>query len=132
MSEKYLCTDAYPMIFVTNFAKAVDYYRDKLGFKVDYVYGDPPFYGMMTRDGASLHFRHVDKHPVNQSGDDLLATAIVVNDVKELFLEFKEKGVEFHQTLKTQPWGATDFIVKDPEGNLLSFASKVEKKAGNT
>ena len=41
-----------------------------------------------------------------------------------LFLEFTQKGVEFHQPLKTQPWGMTDFIVKDPDGNLLCFASR--------
>src|SRR5271170_6129047 len=82
-SEKYLC-DAYPMIFVTDFAKAVAYYQDKLGFKVDYLYGNPPFYGMMTRDGASLHFRHVDKNPVDHSEGDLLATAIPVKGVKAL------------------------------------------------
>ncbi len=28
----------------------------------------------------------------------------------------------FAQTLKEQPWGATDFLVRDPDGNLLCFA----------
>jgi hypothetical protein len=31
--------------------------------------------------------------------------------------------VEFHQTLKQRPWGARNFIVRDPDGNLLLFAS---------
>jgi catechol 2,3-dioxygenase-like lactoylglutathione lyase family enzyme len=129
VSEKYLCA-AYPMIFVADVTKAADYYRNKLGFKVAYLYGDPPFYGMMTRDGAGLHFRHVCKNPVDRTEDDLLATAIPVKGVKALFLEFKKKGVEFHQTLKAQPWGSTDFIVKDIDGNLLCFASALEKRSG--
>ena len=32
--------------------------------------------------------------------------SITVYDVKPLFLEFQAAGVEFHQALKTEPWGA--------------------------
>jgi uncharacterized glyoxalase superfamily protein PhnB len=122
-TEKPRLHVAYPMIFVVDVTKATEYYKSKLGFKVDFLYGEPPFYGMMTRDGASLHFRHIDKYPLIRSEEDLLATAISVSEVKSLFLEFKDSGAEFHQTLKRQPWGASDFIVKDPDGNLLNFAS---------
>ena len=121
--EKLRLHVAYPMIFVTDITKATDYYKSKLGFKVDFLYGEPPFYGMMTRDGAGLHFRHVDKHPLIHSEEDLLAAAIPVSEIKSIFLEFKDNGAEFHQTLKRQPWGASDFIIKDPDGNLLNFAS---------
>ena len=31
-------------------------------------------------------------------------------------------GVAFHQPLKTEPWGARTFVVRDPDGNLLLFA----------
>jgi uncharacterized glyoxalase superfamily protein PhnB len=48
--------------------------------------------------------------------------------VKELFLEFKQNGVEIAQTLKEQPWGATDFLVRDLDGNLICFASPTEKQ----
>jgi hypothetical protein len=34
--------------------------------------------------------------------------------------------VPFHQTLKQEPWGATTFIVIDPDGNLILFAGPVE------
>ena len=122
-TEKAKLHIAYPMVFVTDVTKAVAYYQIKLGFKVDFLYGKPPFYGMITRDGASLHLRHVDQHPFDPTEEDLLTAAIPVDGVKSLFLEFKANNVEFHQTLKRQPWGATDFIVKDPDGNLLSFAS---------
>ena len=35
-------------------------------------------------------------------------------------------GVAFHQTLKRMPWGAENFIVKDPDGNLLLFAGPAD------
>jgi uncharacterized glyoxalase superfamily protein PhnB len=55
----------------------------------------------------------------------LLSVSITVataDEIKLLFLEFQSAGVTFQQTLKKQPWGAKNFIVKDADGNLLLFA----------
>ena len=57
--------------------------------------------------------------------EDLLAATIIVRNAKALFLSFKESGVPFRQTYREQPWGAHDFIVEDPDGNLVHFASRV-------
>jgi uncharacterized glyoxalase superfamily protein PhnB len=48
---------------------------------------------------------------------------IVIDHAKPLFLEYQDAGVTFHQTLRTEPWGARTFIVKDPDGNLIAFAA---------
>ncbi len=54
----------------------------------------------------------------------LSASLTVANapEIKALFLEFQAAGVTFFQTLKREPWGASDFIARDPDGNLLLFA----------
>jgi uncharacterized glyoxalase superfamily protein PhnB len=49
-------------------------------------------------------------------------TVATAHEIKLLFLEFQSAGVTFHQKLKKQPWGAKNFAVKDPDGNLLLFA----------
>ncbi|MGD0506846.1 MAG: VOC family protein, partial [Terriglobales bacterium] len=49
-------------------------------------------------------------------------------EIKLLFLEFQSAGVAFHQTLKKQPWGAKNFVVKDPDGNLLLFAGPANEQ----
>jgi uncharacterized glyoxalase superfamily protein PhnB len=49
-------------------------------------------------------------------------TVATAEEIKLLSLEFQSAGVTFQQTLKKQPWGAKNFIVKDPDGNLLLFA----------
>ena len=43
-------------------------------------------------------------------------------EIKQLFLQYQEAGVDFFQPLKQEPWGARTFIVRDPDGNLLLFA----------
>ena len=43
-------------------------------------------------------------------------------EIEQLFREFQAAGVEFFQALRKEPWGASTFIVKDPDRNLLLFA----------
>jgi len=52
-----------------------------------------------------------------------LATA---DETKQLFSSYQAAGVRFHQVLKKEPWGATTFIVLDPDGNLILFAGPAE------
>ena len=94
-----------------------------------FVYGEPPFYAQVKRDGASINLRCVDRpviDPELRDKESLLSAAMTVataDEIKQLFLEFQSVGVEFNQTLKREPWGARNFIVKDPDGNLRMFAA---------
>ena len=49
-----------------------------------------------------------------------------LEDAKPLFVEYQQAGVEFVQTLQSEPWGARTFMVRDPDGNLLLFAGRGE------
>jgi len=118
---------AEPQLFVADITASCDFYTQKLGFKVAFTYGEPAFYGQVFRDGASLNLRHLDESQMKavlRAKEDLLSASITVDDVKPLFLEFQAAGVAFAQTLKTEPWGARTFIVRDPDGNLLLFAGR--------
>jgi catechol 2,3-dioxygenase-like lactoylglutathione lyase family enzyme len=119
---------AHPQVFVTDMERAVGFYRDRLGFSVGYLYGKPPFYGLVVRDAAGLNLRHVDRLPMDPELRDraeLLSVTLIVRNAKALFVELKEAGIPIHQAYREQPWGAHDFIVKDPDGNLIHFASRV-------
>jgi catechol 2,3-dioxygenase-like lactoylglutathione lyase family enzyme len=116
------------MIYVTDFQRARDFYVSKLGFSVEFAYGDPPFYGLVKRDRARLCLRLVCE-PVFvgdiREREQLLSADFVVDtaaEIKALFREFQASGVDFFQKLKTEPWGARNFIVRDPDGNLVLFA----------
>jgi catechol 2,3-dioxygenase-like lactoylglutathione lyase family enzyme len=116
---------AQPQILVSEVTRAASFYADMLGFAVVFLYGEPPFYGMVARDGAALNLRRVDDPARfrDASQRDVLTAYIPVNGVKALFLEYQGRGVPFVRTLAEQPWGATDFLIRDPDGNLLCFAS---------
>jgi len=121
-------TAAEPQLFVSDIKASCDFFTSKLGFTVVFQYGEPPFYGQVKRDGARLNLRCVASPLIDEALRDresLLSAAITVDtaeDIKQLFLEFQAAGIAFHQPLKHEPWGAKDFIVKDPDGNLVLFA----------
>jgi catechol 2,3-dioxygenase-like lactoylglutathione lyase family enzyme len=121
-----LITGAEPQIFVSDIAAALAFYVGKLGFAVAFAYGEPPFYVQVFRDGARLNLREVEG-PVFDAGfrarnEDALAAALTLEDAEPLFLEYQAGGVDFHQPLRAEPWGARTFIVADPDGNLSLFA----------
>jgi catechol 2,3-dioxygenase-like lactoylglutathione lyase family enzyme len=126
-----ILTSISAQLFVADIQASCVFYTDKLGFAVDFVYGDPPFYAQVTRDNAHLSFRHMDE-PVFADNirerEGLLSASITVasaNEIKQLFLSYQALDVPFRQTLKNEPWGATTFVVVDPDGNLILFAGPV-------
>lgn len=115
-------------LFVANIQTSCDFYTSKLGFAVEFIYGDPPYYAQVLRDDARLALRLVFE-PVFagdiRKREQLLSASITVataDEIKQLFLSYQAAGVSFHQTLKKQPWGAKTFIVSDPDENLILFA----------
>lgn len=117
-----------PHLFVQSIPASCEFFTSKLGFTVDFVYGDPPFYAQVSRDNAKLALRHMDE-PVFvgdiREREELVLASITVataDEIKQLFLTYQAAGVPFHQTLKKEPWGAKTFTVKDPDGNLILFA----------
>ena len=139
MTKKVRRSAARPIInsteaqlFVADIKASCDFYTQKLGFTVGFVYGDPPFYGQVRRDSARLNLRMVDE-PVFagdiREREHLLSASLTVASteaIKKLFLSFQTTGVSFSQTLKKEPWGARTFSVKDPDGNLIMFAGPAD------
>ena len=126
--SKATIVGAEPQLFVTDIQRSCEFFREKLGFSLVFTYGNPPYYAQVGRDVARLNLRCVEgaviESTVRDREDRLSAsmTVATADEIKLLFLEFKSAGVTFHQTLKKQPWGAKNFVVKDPDGNLLLFA----------
>jgi catechol 2,3-dioxygenase-like lactoylglutathione lyase family enzyme len=131
-TTKVVITSVEPALFVTDIAASCDFFTGKLGFTIAFTYGEPPFYAQVMRDAARLNLKCVEQpviDPALRDRDELLSAALTVataEEIKQLFLEFQSAGVTFFQTLRREPWGARNFIVKDPDGNLLLFAGPAE------
>lgn len=123
--------NAIPILFVRDIRKSATFFQHKLGFEIDFLHGLPPFYGAVSRSGVCLHLRLVHQPFFAQAAaqeKSLILASIEVTDVQGLFQEFKARGVDFAQTLAKQPWGGTDFHVRDPDGNVISFVRQEQGK----
>jgi hypothetical protein len=109
-----------------------DFFTQKLGFSVVFVYGDPPFYAQVRRDRGLLNLEHMDRpmiDPQLRDRESLLSADMGLDtheEIQQLFREFLAAGVTFFQALRKEPWGAQTFIVKDREGNQLLFVDPGE------
>ena len=119
-------TAVVPILMVRDVSASARWFEERLGFAIDFLYGEPPFYGSVSRDGVRLHLRFV--HDPVFAGiaareESLIAASFEVSDVRGLFEEIAGRGAEIAQPLVNQEWGGTDFHVRDPDGNVVSFVS---------
>ena len=119
-------------LFVADVRSSCEFYAEKLGFAVEFVYGDPHYYGQVRRDEARLNLRLVCE-PVFagdvRKREQLLAASITVataGEIESLFMSYQAAGVSFEQELRTEPRGARTLGVSDPDGNLILFAGPSE------
>jgi uncharacterized glyoxalase superfamily protein PhnB len=117
-------TRAVPVIAVVDVQASAGFFRDTLGFSVDFLHGHPPFYGSVSRDGACVHLKFVHEPVLAVGAQDrngFITAFIEVENVKALFAEYVTAGATFDQKLKKQGWGGRDFIVRDPDGHGICF-----------
>jgi catechol 2,3-dioxygenase-like lactoylglutathione lyase family enzyme len=119
---------ALPFVYVRDVRASLAFYGERLGFKSEFAYGDPPFYAQVIRDGVRLALKHADDdlfdamQPFRGAGDDpFVVASIALDRAQPLYLEYEAAGVGFRQPLRRESWGAWSFIVEDPDGNLLVF-----------
>src|SRR5262245_40428554 len=118
---------AIPVVFVRDVLASATFYRESLGFSIDFLHGDPPFYGSVSRDGACLHLKFVHDPVIKPGLEDheaFIMAFVEVTNVSVLFAEYGASGVPFAQHLQEESWGGHDFIIRDPDGNTICFAGR--------
>jgi catechol 2,3-dioxygenase-like lactoylglutathione lyase family enzyme len=130
--DKSLLKGATPVLFSSNVQTSVAFFQDKLGFHIDFLHGNPPFYGSVSRDGARLHFRFVHEIPFVAGivgREHLICVFVEVENIKSLYAEYLAAGVN-PDRLKKEPWGGLGFTVIDPDGNPIYFVWQQTVESG--
>ncbi len=109
---------ALPELPFDDVPAAVRYYRDVLGFRINYEQHD---LGVMDRDAITiLLIARTAQHKGIGSFE------VYVSNADLLYEELLAKGVKLSGPPVSHPWGLRDFRVTDPEGNLITFAQTFE------
>jgi len=103
-----------PIFAVSSLRDGLAYYRDKLGFKVDWEWGEPADFASVSRSGTTIF---LGEDPDTGHGA-LWASA---RDVDKLHAELKQRGARIVMPPTNMPWGARELHVRDRDGNLIRF-----------
>lgn len=115
-------TGIAPQFLVDDLDRAIGYYRDKLGFDLDFCYES--FYAGVSRDGFAIHLKCAPKSPgerANRKQHEHLDAYIGVTGVRTLHDELRSRGALIVKSLEARPWSCIDFYVEDLDGYILCF-----------
>ena len=115
-----------PVFRVADLARSLLYYRDQLGFDVEFNYEG--FYAGVLRDGCHVHLKCA--HPIERDqaafeAAEHLDACFNVQDAQALASRFASAGASFSVPLRNMPYGR-EFYVKDPDGYILGFIQSTE------
>jgi len=119
-----MITSAVPVIAVSDSARSEDYYCRVLGFQRMFAYRpdtskrDPCYLGV-ARDGVWLHLQSFKPERAGMT-DAFLWVA----DVDLLYDEISARGAVIQLPPADQTWGTRETGIRDPDGNVLVFATK--------
>jgi catechol 2,3-dioxygenase-like lactoylglutathione lyase family enzyme len=114
--------DAATVFQVTDIQRSLRYYREVLGFEFDFEFG--PYAGV-HQGGMYLHLCAHDtwKRPLGGG----MAT-VFCDEVDLYHDDVKGRGATIPLAPTYEPYGLRDFVVSDPDGNLLTFSCELPGK----
>lgn len=115
-----------PFFIVRNVSTALAFYRDRLGFEIEYQgpSDDDIFFGIVGRGGASIMLKSVQVGPLpnhKRHRDARWDAYVHVPDPDALAAEFSSRKVEFSKPLKNTHEGLRGFELEDADGYVLFF-----------
>jgi hypothetical protein len=119
-----------PVLLVKDIHASVAFWRERVGFETDEIYGEPPNFAMPTRDSVTFmlvevpkgtdvpppHWRVVGK--VNQA-------YVWVADANALYEELRGRGAPIDFTIYDTPWGTREFGIQDLEEHDIAFGQRL-------
>lgn len=126
-----LSNSVHTGLFVENVEEMVGFYRDILGFEVDWDGG--PYAQFKVNDGGLFLFdRKLFAKDMNQPYEPpkdfniTMEIGLSVPTKADVDREYARlMALDVHSVLepKTQPWGQRNFWIADPEGNYIEVGS---------
>lgn len=109
-----------PVLSVADLKRSESYFRDTLGFRLEWEYGEPPDFASVSRGDA--RFFLCQRCPGKQSW-----TMVFTRDVDQLHHEIRGKGALVRRPPTDMPWNLREMLVADRDGNVIRFGSPVRK-----
>jgi catechol 2,3-dioxygenase-like lactoylglutathione lyase family enzyme len=96
---------------------SIAFYAETLGFDVRAEMGDPVDFALLGRDAVTLSLVRATTPAVAT----FACCYIYVNDVDSVLAGCERTGASIATPLTRHPWGNRDFVLRDPDGHLISI-----------
>lgn len=117
-----------PVISTADVRASIDYYVCVLGFREHFVFGEPPVYAGVERDGVLLYLTHDPRMAALLRSNDLHPDVFLwVQDVDAMFAEHRRNGAKIVEDISDRPWDARQYVLEDPNGYRLKIAEPIDE-----
>ncbi len=123
-----------PILLVKDVVASANYYRDKVGFTYERLWGEPPSFCILWRDNYHLMLSQVEDPksivPHYEVVEKMWNVYFWVNDADAIYEELNGRGVKIDYELCDQPYGCREFGIQDLDGYDIAFGQDIEVSVG--
>ncbi|HEY0680574.1 MAG TPA: VOC family protein [Chitinophagaceae bacterium] len=113
-----------PFMPVRDLVETIDYYKEQLGFYKEWFYNDQD--AGLRRDNMHLLFNYSPEHvAIINTNEKHFEIMWFVDNVNEIYEEYKSKEVHIASEIEDKPWGVREFTVQDVNGYHLRIAEGI-------
>ncbi|MBE9460575.1 VOC family protein [Dyadobacter subterraneus] len=117
-------TSAATILLVKDVIYSVNWYTNKLGFSNAEFYGNPAECAIIERDENYIMLSQADPELFKSHRKAVKKTNKIffwVDDIEELYNEFRDKDANIGYELYLAPWGGKEFGINDPDEYDIFF-----------
>lgn len=108
------------ILYVHDLAASQRYYRDQLGFKLDWADGDPATFAAVSRGDTQIFLcEQCQGHPGTWQW-------VFTPDVDRLHRELIQRHARIQEPPDDKPWDVREMQVADLDGNVLRIGSPID------
>ena len=126
-------TASAAVLLVRDVVKSANHYRDALGFSYDRLWGEPPVFVILRRDGMFLMLQQAPKDhvivPNWKVSRNIWNVYFWVSDADALLAEFRQRGALIDYDAHDKPYGIREFGIQDLDGYDIGFGQPIPQSA---
>lgn len=113
----------HAMIYVKDVERALDFYRDLLGFKLieDFVYENKPVYARLRAPGGDATIALHQAGPDDSVSSDGVRLYFEVGELDAFCRKLQQKNFYITKLPRMMPWGWRHAYLNDPDGHEISL-----------
>ena len=117
------------VLLVPDVRAALAFYRDVLGFNIDFDAGSPPVHARVSSGDpsspATARIRFELASGTLAEPRSCYLYVYVGRAVDDLFAAYRDRGVEIVGAPSDRPWGLRQFEIRDCNGYQLTFSAEI-------